>query len=44
MDLEELMEQAMDGIMIIPECGCAVEPDGHCPCGNESPLLTLGLI
>lgn len=25
-------------------CGCVVEPDGHCSHGNESPLLTLGLI
>lgn len=24
--------------------GCRVEPDGHCPHGHESWLLTLGLI
>ena len=25
-------------------CGCTVEPDGDCPCGNVSPLKTAGLI
>jgi hypothetical protein len=42
--IEELEEMMMDGVFIIEECGCPVEPDGTCPCGNESPLLEMGMI
>ena len=30
----------------LPEliCGCIVESDGICPCGNKSPLLEMGMI
>jgi hypothetical protein len=31
------------GYTVLP-CGCNVEPDGTCPCGNQSPLLEMGLI
>ena len=43
-DLLHQLELAMrDGIVEL-DCGCVVEPDGRCPCGNASPLLALGLI
>jgi hypothetical protein len=25
-------------------CGCRVEPDGECPCGNWSPLVEAGML
>ncbi len=40
MELEAIMS---DGVAYL-ECGCIVEPDGTCPCGNQSPLLELGMI
>lgn len=40
MELEAIMS---DGVAYL-ECGCTVEPDGTCPCGNQSPLLELGMI
>jgi hypothetical protein len=43
MDIEALERIMSDGVAEL-DCGCVVEPDGHCPCGNESPLLELGLI
>lgn len=44
-DLLEALESAMsDGVIALDECGCVVEPDGECPCGNRSPLLDAGLI
>lgn len=42
-DIEELEQIMLDGVVTL-DCGCTVEPDGSCPCGNESPLLELGLI
>ena len=42
--IEAFMEMEDFGGCTIPECGCFVEPDGVCPCGNESPLLAMGLI
>jgi hypothetical protein len=43
-DLYESLKQAtVDGVVTLP-CGCVVEPDGSCPCGNESPLLAAGLV
>lgn len=42
-NLEELAEIMDTGVAVL-ECGCTVEPDGICPCGNESPLLKWGLI
>ena len=43
-DFDELYDIMNDGIAILDECGCSVEPDGVCYHGNESPLLRLGLI
>jgi hypothetical protein len=40
-----LMDVAFSSV--VPACcseGCQVEPDGHCPHGNESVLLAEGLI
>jgi len=34
----------LDEGMATLDCGCVVEPDGICPCGNQSPLLELGMI
>lgn len=42
-DIETLESIMYDGIVTL-DCGCVVEPDGSCPCGNESPLLELGMI
>lgn len=42
-DLEELYDAMIDGVVEL-ECGCIVELDGSCPCGNDSPFLTMGLI
>jgi hypothetical protein len=42
-DIEELMEMLEDGVAETI-CGCIVELDGICPCGNESVLITLGMI
>ena len=44
MDIEEAMTQWHNYGYITLECGCNVEPDGKCPCGNVSPLLEAGLI
>lgn len=33
-----------DGAVLIAPDGCYVEPDGRCPHGHVSPLLTMGLI
>lgn len=43
-DIEEIENILFGDEMPILECGCMVEPDGVCPCGNKSPLLELGLI
>ncbi len=42
-DIEELESIMFDGQATL-DCGCIVEPDGTCPCGNQSPLLELGMI
>ncbi len=42
---QAMLSDAMNaGVVEIEDCGCTVELDGTCPCGNESPFLTLGLI
>jgi len=41
---DELEEMAMDDVVVLEPCGCTVEPDGRCPHGLPSPLLTLGVI
>jgi len=41
--MDELMEQSGEGCITL-SCGCSVEPDGVCPCGNLSPLIQMGLI
>ena len=35
----ELSAMVYDGIAEAIPCGCQVETDGHCPCGNPSALL-----
>ena len=43
-ELQELFDQVDSyGTVETPD-GCTVEPDGICPHGQESPLLTLGMI
>jgi len=42
--LEEIEEALMDGTCEAVGCGCPVEPDGYCPCGNPSWLLALGYV
>jgi len=41
--IDELESIVFDGVATL-DCGCVVEPDGTCPCGNQSPLLELGMI
>jgi hypothetical protein len=41
--LEALLEAEQSGTVSL-DCGCVVEPDGECPCGNRSPLVEHGLI
>ena len=43
LDIQELQDIMDTGVVTLP-CGCVVEPDGTCPCGNQSPLLELGMI
>ena len=43
-DMETLQEWMDDCGCEAVDCGCWVEHDGHCPCGNESWFLRLGLI
>lgn len=43
MPIEELMAMEFDGVMEAAD-GCPVEPDGVCPHGHRSPMLTLGII
>jgi methenyltetrahydromethanopterin cyclohydrolase len=50
MDWDEIAEMLgiepgdIDDSTVVLECGCTVEHDGSCPCGNVSPLLAMGLI
>jgi hypothetical protein len=41
--IEELEEMMSDCYCDTPD-GCAVEPDGHCPHGQPSWLIIMGLI
>lgn len=41
--IDELEDIMLNGVAHL-DCGCIVEPDGTCPCGNQSPLLDLGMI
>jgi hypothetical protein len=43
-DLLEMYWEIDEMGCVTLECGCFVEPDGTCPCGNESPLLKMGMI
>ena len=43
MDELELLEM-LENDQYYASCGCEVEADGICPCGNKSPLLEAGLI
>jgi hypothetical protein len=40
----ELLEQYMADGYITLACGCDVEVDGSCACGNESPLISAGIV
>jgi len=46
MNMEELLEQALDGIIECPKCSNNIEPD--CPecgeCGWKNPLIAMGMI
>ena len=41
---EEAAEEAERTGGVTLECGCRVEPDGKCPCGNWSPLIEAGIL
>ena len=43
-DQLEMINRAMCEGVVTLSCGCVVEPDGKCPCGNQSPLLDMGVI
>ena len=43
-ELNEALEDMAEYGYCTLDCGCSVEPDGECACGNKSPLLELGLI
>lgn len=45
LDMDSLEELVFDGV--VPACceeGCEVEPDGRCPHGHPSVLISLGII
>jgi len=44
MDILEIMDQVDSYGTVTLDDGCTVEPDGICEHGQESPLLTLGMI
>ena len=43
-ELQDLFDQVDNYGTVETSDGCTVEPDGICPHGQESPLLTLGMI
>jgi len=44
-ELEDLLQQALDGVIECPECGLLIEPDcPECSCGWKNPLVKLGMI
>lgn len=43
-DIDEIEAIVMGDELPVLDCGCIVEPDGTCPCGNQSPLLELDII
>lgn len=42
--LLKLIKQYEEGGTITLACGCTIDANGKCPCGNESPLVIYGLI
>jgi hypothetical protein len=42
--MKTLEKYSDDGVCPTVQCGCRVEPDGHCKHGRPSWLLALGLI
>jgi len=45
LDMDSLESLVFDSV--VPACcedGCEVEPDGHCPHGNPSILIALGIL
>lgn len=42
-DLDDIDQAFLSGQVEL-DCGCIVELDGECPCGNYSPLLALGMV
>jgi hypothetical protein len=44
-NMENLLEQALDGIIECEECGNQIEPDcPKCQCGWINPLIEMGFI
>lgn len=44
-ELDNLLSQALDGVIECPRCGNNLEPDAKkCVCGWKNPLRGLGLI
>lgn len=43
-EIIEAFEEFNDYGYVTLECGCKVEADGTCPCGNQSPILEADLI
>jgi len=41
--IDDIMEMEFDGAVIAAD-GCHVDPDGKCPHGHQSPLITLSYI
>lgn len=44
-DMEELMLEALDGVIYCRECGNGIEPDcPACYCGWKNPIMEAGYI
>jgi len=44
-NLEEIMRQALDGVIYCPKCGNGIEPDCEkCRCGWVNPIVAMGMI
>lgn len=44
-ELEDILEEALDGIIYCRECGNMIEPDcPECSCGWINPIFEMGLI
>ena len=44
-DFRLIQDAVYNGVAEVDgDCGCIVEPDGYCPCGNPSILISYGMI